>query len=192
MRVAGQGYIAYRKGALALYALQDYIGEDKVNQALSRFLNQHKGQSNPYPVSKDLVQEFSKVTPDSLQYLIKDLFKTITLYDNRVQEAEYEATDDGQYKVTMTVKSDKYRADSLGEQKAVDLDDYVDVGVFAQSEGDEELGDVLYLQKHHIDESRETFTVTVDQKPRKAGFDPYLKLIDRNKDDNVKTLEKPE
>ena len=192
MRVAGQSYIAYRKGALALYALQDYIGEDKVNQALSRFLNQHKVQSDPYPVSKDLVQEFSKVTPDSLQYLIKDLFKTITLYDNRVQEAEYEATDDGQYKVTMTVKSDKYRADSLGKQKAVDLDDYVDVGVFAQSEGDEELGDVLYLQKHHIDEPRETFTVTVDQKPRKAGFDPYLKLIDRNKDDNVKTLEKPE
>lgn len=91
----------------------------------------------------------------------------------------------------MTVKSDKYRADSLGKQKAVDLDDYVDVGVFAKSEGDEELGDVLYLQKHHIDEPRETFTVTVDQKPRKAGFDPYLKLIDRNKDDNVKTLEKP-
>ena len=28
-----QGYIHYNKGALVMYALQDYIGEDRVNEA---------------------------------------------------------------------------------------------------------------------------------------------------------------
>src|SRR5436305_13963278 len=33
-----QGYIHYNKGSLVMYALQDYIGEDKVNHALSEFV----------------------------------------------------------------------------------------------------------------------------------------------------------
>ena len=33
-----QGYIHYNKGAMVMYALQDYIGEDKVNEAIRGFL----------------------------------------------------------------------------------------------------------------------------------------------------------
>jgi ABC-2 type transport system permease protein len=34
------------------------------------------------------------------------------------------------------------------------------------------------------------FEVTVDQQPARAGIDPYNKLIDRNPDDNVITVNK--
>ncbi len=49
-----QGYIHYRKGSLAMYALQDYIGEDKVNQAIREFLKQYAFKGPPYPTSLDL------------------------------------------------------------------------------------------------------------------------------------------
>ncbi len=39
-----QGYIHYNKGAMVMYALQDYIGEDKVNQAIREFLKAHAFQ----------------------------------------------------------------------------------------------------------------------------------------------------
>ena len=34
----GQGYIQYRKGSLVMFALQDYIGEEKVNLGIGNFL----------------------------------------------------------------------------------------------------------------------------------------------------------
>lgn len=43
---------------------------------------------------------------------------------------------------------------------------------------------MLYLQRHHITSAEPKITVTVDEKPDEAGFDPYNKLIDRVSDDN--------
>jgi ABC-2 type transport system permease protein len=37
----------------------------------------------------------------------------------------------------------------------------------------------LYLQRHHITNENPTITVSVDEAPDEAGFDPYNKLIDR-------------
>ena len=34
-----------------------------------------------------------------------------------------------------------------------------------------------------------TYTFTVDERPDKAGIDPFLLLIDRIPDDNTKTVE---
>ena len=39
--VENQGYIHYRKGSLAMYAIKDAIGEDAVNRALRRVIDQH-------------------------------------------------------------------------------------------------------------------------------------------------------
>ncbi len=37
-------------------------------------------------------------------------------------------------------------------------------------------------------EAENTFTIKVNELPVKAGIDPINKLIDRNPDDNIKTL----
>src|SRR6185437_5605301 len=44
-----QPYIHYRKGSLAMYALQDYIGEDAVNRALASFVHKWAFRGPPYP-----------------------------------------------------------------------------------------------------------------------------------------------
>ena len=47
---------------------------------------------------------------------------------------------------------------------------------------------MLFLEKRHITEADVTFELVVDEKPVRAGIDPYNKLIDRNSDDNVKKV----
>jgi len=188
--VESQGYIHYRKGSVVMYALQDYIGEDSVNAALRRFNKEWAFKEERYPTSEDLLGYIREVTPDSLQYLIKDMFETITLFENKTTEATYEALFDDKYEVNLTVDVIKYRADSLGNETSIELNDWIDIGIFAEDdEGEEKL---IYLEKKLITSQENSFKIIVDEKPVKAGIDPINKLIDRNPDDNVKKVEEEE
>jgi ABC-2 type transport system permease protein len=185
--VEGQGYIHYRKGSLVMYALQDYISEDSIDLALRRFNEDWAyGKQGRYPTSRDLLGYFQAVTPDSFQYLYEDLFETITLFENRTREATYTDLGDGRYQVHLEAEAIKYRADSLGNESPIAIKDWIDVGVFGQTESGKDT--LLYLQKHKITGQEVKLDITVDQLPTKAGIDPINKLIDRNPDDNVKTL----
>ncbi|AZJ37051.1 M1 family aminopeptidase [Tenacibaculum singaporense] len=82
--VGNQDYVYYNKGALAMYILQDKIGEDKVNLALQRFIedwNTYNGKikatTNRYATTKDLLHYLKEVIPSSSQYLLHDLFETV-------------------------------------------------------------------------------------------------------------------
>jgi len=174
-----QGYIHYRKGAMVMYALQDYIGEDKVNEAIREFLKEFAFKGPPYPTSLDLEKQFRKVTPPEYQYLFDDMFLNITLYDNRALSAEYVQRPDGKYDVHLSVEAKKFRADGRGQEHAIPVNDLMDIGVLDAE------GKYLFLQREKIDQEKSDFTMTVDKVPAQAGIDPIDKLIDRNPDDNV-------
>ena len=185
--VEGQGYIHYRKGSLIMYALQDYISEDSVNAALKRYVEDWAWREDRYVTTDTLLAYFREVTPDSLQYIITDMFETITLFENRVKDPTYEELSDGSYKVTIPINAVKYRADSLGNESPIGVNDWIDIGVFAEnSQGKDSL---LYLKKHKINQENMNFQIVVDQQPNKAGIDPINKLIDRNPDDNTAKVE---
>ncbi len=184
VRVANQSYVHYRKGANVMYALQDYIGEDRVNTALRRLVDRTKFTEPPYPTSHALMRELEAVTPDSLRYVLDDGFRTITLYENRTTDATVAPTDDGRYRVMLDVTTRKVQADSLGAETEVAMNDWIDVGVFPPDTSDAP-PEPLYLQKHRLESGEQTITVTVDEEPARAGIDPYAKLIDRDMDDNV-------
>ncbi|HGM5034693.1 TPA: ABC transporter permease subunit [Stenotrophomonas maltophilia] len=95
------------------------------------------------------------------------------------------ARDDGRYDVTLDLHAAKQYADGKGKESDGKMDDWVEIGVFANGpSGKERDQKVLYLQRHHITSAAPKITVTVDEKPDEAGFDPYNKLIDRVSDDN--------
>lgn len=188
--VEGQGYIHYNKGSLIMYALQDYIGEDSVNAALARFVKDWGFKEAPYPTSADLIGYYREVTPDSLQYLITDMFETITLFENKITEADYEQLEKNKYRVNLTVDVIKYRADSLGNESSVELVDWIDVGVFAKAQDGKD--SLIYLKKHQFTSQESRLEILVETEPVKAGIDPINKLIDRNPKDNVKELEEQE
>jgi ABC-2 type transport system permease protein len=179
-----QGYIHYGKGAVVMYAMQDYIGEENVNRALSEFVKAYAFKGPPYPTSLDLIAYLKKYTPPEYQYLYEDLWETVTLYDNRTRSASYVPLPDGKYQVNMTVEARKVRADAKGQDHPVPIHDWIDIGVLDAQ------GNYLYLQKQKIDKDQTDLTVTVDKQPAEAGIDPLNKLIDRNPDDNVMKVEK--
>ncbi len=174
-----QYYLNYPKSTAVMYALQDLIGEDRVNAALSGIVKEYGHRDDVFPTSLDVVNAFKAVTPDSLQYFITDLFETITLWQNKAESATYEKMENEKYKVNLTVSTRKFRADSIGNQTEIPIDDYIDVGVLG--EDDEE----LYLRKHRVTQNESEIEITVDKKPVQAGIDPYVILIDRERDDNL-------
>ncbi|HEX3129837.1 MAG TPA: M1 family aminopeptidase [Thermoanaerobaculia bacterium] len=180
--------IAYGKGAVAMYTLREQIGEEAVNGALRRFLEKHRNGVPPYPTSLDLLAELRAVTPSSMRYLLTDLFETITLWDVETRRAVVARTGRGQYEVTLDIVAKKVRADSVGRETETPMNDFVDIGVFAPGTGDG-LGAPLYLKRHRIRSGKQTIRVTVAREPARAGIDPWHKLIDRQREDNVAGVE---
>jgi aminopeptidase N len=173
-------YVSYGKGAVALYTLREHIGAEAVNGALRRFLEKYRGSGPPYPTSLDLYAELRAVTPPSLHYLLTDLFETITLWSVKTTSAAARRLGDGRYEVTLDVVAQKMRADSVGAETPTPMNDFVEVGVFAQGKEDP-----VYLTRHRIRTGRQTIRIIVPQAPSRAGLDPYGKLIERERDDNV-------
>ncbi|MDX5346916.1 MAG: hypothetical protein LPK19_06695, partial [Hymenobacteraceae bacterium] len=86
-RVENQGYIHYRKGSVIMYALADYIGEENLNRALKNYIGKVGFQQAPFTNSIEFLGYLKAETPDSLQYLITDMFEKITLYENKATAA---------------------------------------------------------------------------------------------------------
>ena len=178
-----QDYIHYRKGSLVMYALRDYIGEERMNAAIRGFLNAEKFRGPPYPTSLELVDSLRAATPDSLKYLIKDLFETITLYELKADSAIVTDTANGQYRLDLYLTSKKLRADSLGAETGIAMRDWVDVGVYTRpargQKSPDKDGVAIYLQKQLIHEGAQHVVLTTAQLPSRAGIDPLHKLISR-------------
>lgn len=179
LRVENQPYIHYSKGGSVLYMLADYMGEDTVNRALAAFLKETALQPPPYPTSLKLLEHLRAVTPEHLQYLLRDSLERIVLYENRALEATARRTEDGRYEVKLSARSRKLEATGTGQESELPLEDWVEVGVL------DDKGQPLYLQKHRLDKPEVELTVVVEQKPKRAGLDPLHKLIDRMPEDNT-------
>lgn len=186
VKTENQQYIHYNKGSLLLYALQDFIGEDVVNAALKNYLNEFDWVEEGYPTTLDLMRYLKGATPDSLQYLITDMFENITLYENKTEEASYKKNADKQFELNLKFNSKKYKADSLGNETLLPLNDWVDVGVYNFADS------LIYLKKHKITEEVNELTIPLKVRPNKAGVDPLNILIDRTPRDNVKRAEEVE
>jgi ABC-2 type transport system permease protein len=205
-----QQYIHYEKGSLVFYALSDFIGEQKLNGVLKSYIKKVGYQEAPYTNSIELVALLKEATPDSLKYVITDMFETITLYDNRIKKATSKKLANGKYQVEIEFDVAKYKADDQGkrifkddkgktlsykkkgdivETASFPLNDYIEIGVFTEETiKDKKVEKELYLKKYKINKIDNKVTIIVDEKPTEVGVDPYNKLIDANSNDNRKKL----
>jgi hypothetical protein len=135
-----------------------------------------------------LVDALSEQTPPQYQYLIKDLFEDITLFSNRALDATARRRPDGQYDVTISIETHKFKADAKGNETEVPVNDWIDIGAFAKPEKGCKYGRTLYRDRVHIAQTRSTYTFTTRELPDRAGVDPTLLLVDRSPDDNTKKV----
>ncbi len=172
-------YINYEKSMVVMNALQDYIGEDNVNTALKKFIKDSAFQGPPFPTAREFLGYLKKVTPDHLKYIFTDMFETITLYENKAVSATYEKIAARKYPVKLKFAARKLRGDEKGNERPIDINDYITFAVFG-AEGEE-----LYLKKHLVNPHTAELEFMVNEVPKRAGIDPYYYLIDKNTEDNI-------
>ncbi|MDQ4629545.1 ABC transporter permease/M1 family aminopeptidase [Janthinobacterium lividum] len=178
-----QAYIHYNKGSLAMYLLQDIIGEDKVNGVLRDLLKTYGQKGPPYASVTALIAGLRQVAPPEQAYLIDDLFEKIVLFDNRALSATATKRSDGKYAVTIKVQASKLTAGEQGEEHDAPLHDWIEIGV------DDANGHPLLRERLRMTKREASYTVIVGSRPDKAGIDPDNKLIDRKPDDNMVTVD---
>ncbi|MEO8809622.1 MAG: M1 family aminopeptidase [Rhodanobacter sp.] len=187
-KVENQAYIHYRKGSVVFYALQDYVGEDKLDAMLKQFLLDKGFQQPPYTDSQEFMDALSKALGPKWQPMLDDFFWKITLFDNRMVSATAKKLSDGTYEVTMKVHAGKVYVDGKGKESPGKIDFPIEIGIFAASPGEGKDGKPLYLKKQKVANGDSTITVTVDGKPAQAGIDPYNELIDKVSSDNRRAV----
>ncbi len=71
------------------------------------------------------------------------------------------------------------------------MNELVEIGVFtAEATRGSGPGEPLYLKQHRIRSDKQMITVVVPRRPAYAGIDPSRKLIERERDDNVRAVER--
>lgn len=188
-RVEGQQYIHYNKGSLVFYRLRDEIGEEALNRALKRYLQDKGYQQAPFTTASELLAYIRAEAPQDKQALITDLFEKIVFYDNRVTQATAVQRKDGQWDVTMQLHLAKLESDGKGKESPRAYDEPVEIAIFARAPGAKEKDEkVLFSDKRVLSGSDPVLTITVKEKPFDVGVDPYNKMIDRVSRDNRKEV----
>jgi ABC-2 type transport system permease protein len=187
-RVENQQYIHYRKGSVAMYLLQDRLGEAAVNRALAGLLRQYRFRGAPYPRSTDLVAALRlQASTTDQQNLITDLFQRIVVYDVKAVAPLSKRTRDGKWRTTFTLAATKFVVDGQGREAATGFAEPVDIGGFRSEpgEGRFERDDVLSMERRVMRPGEQRVTIITRDRPAYVGVDPYNLLIDRSPRDNV-------
>jgi ABC-type transport system involved in multi-copper enzyme maturation permease subunit len=188
MRTEGQSYIHYSKASLVYYYLQEMIGEQQLDAILKNIVTKYAYTDPPFPTAFNVVDELKAGTPDSLSYLISDMFENITLFNNSVDSATVTKIADHRFQVKMKLLCEKIRCDSLGNEHKVPINDYIDVGIFERNRQDGSLlGNSLMSTRIKI-HGDTTLTFIVSKWPYQVGVDPYHYLIDKVTEDNLKIV----
>jgi len=190
MKVENQDYIHYSKGSVVMNAIKEYIGEDSLNVVMQRFIANTACQEPPYTNTNVFIEELERMVPDTFQYLINDMFKDIILFNNKAVKGNYKQLENGQFELTLTIETEKYRADTKGKEEVLALNDYIYIGVYAKANADSKNDKLLYYQLHQFSEKENTLVLIIDEEPYQAGIDPSHLLIDRVRKDNIIELSK--
>jgi ABC-2 type transport system permease protein len=175
----------YRKAPYAIYALSEYIGEDRVNGALRTLIEK---KQNSLATTLDMYHELQAVTPDSVKPLLADLFEKNVFWAFDTKKATAQQISGGKWEVTFELEAKKTVSDSAGVEKAAAITELIEVGVFAPASPGEILGKPIHLQKHRIQPGKQTLKIVVAEKPARGGIDPYS-LLDWEEGDNVEGIE---
>jgi ABC-2 type transport system permease protein len=175
---------AYRKGPFAMYAMREYIGEERVNLALRKLLTKFTRKKLPLPTSLDFYNELKAVTPDSLSYLLKDLFAFNTIWDLKAKSVTVGRVDDHQWIVRLQFTAKKEIVDAEGKITTLSMLEPVEIGIYKITSGGQRQS--IYMQKHMVRSGENIIEVKVFEQPAEAGVDPRNLLIDMDPYDNVR------
>lgn len=174
----------YRKGPFAMYSLYQHIGEEKIDEALQALLKKKSNSKNYLAVAPELIQELRQRTPDSLQYLISDLFERNVYWDLKVAKATAVEKEEGKWKLEFSIEADKKEIDSVGVGKPIKMKDLIKIRVLGQNSLKP-----IYSESKWLKTGENVFSVVIEKKPHKILVDPDNILIDRSRGNNIMNIQ---
>jgi hypothetical protein len=172
-----QQYIFYNKGIGAMYALQHYIGEEKVNNVLHDFVRSYAYRERPYVTAGTLVALLQQAAPDSLRYIVDDCLQRIVIYDNQIKSASYSLNEATlEYTVDAVITGRKLVYNEKGKERETPMNDYVTLGVL-NAAGKEVAGKLVRLRSgtNHI-------RFTIPRRPATLMLNPDYDLEEKTYD----------
>jgi ABC-2 type transport system permease protein len=188
-RVEEQAWLSYAKGALVMTALQELIGEARVNGALRALVEQAKS-GGPAPTARDLIEHLRRATPAEHHALLDEWWSQTVLYDLSVTSATATRLPDGRYRVDAKLDATK-AAVREGQETALAMDDSLEVAIYAEYPNGSATSPPPLATIRHVISGPTELSLIVDRLPGYIAIDPRLRRIDRNPNDNVRKLEEP-
>lgn len=186
MRAENQQYIHYRKGSVVMMAIKNKLGEERLNRALRSLVEEYRFATERYPTTLDLMASLKAEADEDEQQFIDNQLSQITIYDLRASSIEAKDREDKKVEVTFKIDATQFIADGQGEESEQPLEEWVDIVLFSQDPNDFSIdNEVIYQQKHRLVSGENVLTLVVDKRPVYAGVDPYVRLIDRDSDNNI-------
>jgi ABC-type transport system involved in multi-copper enzyme maturation permease subunit len=176
-----QMYLGYYKNSIVVNAVSEYVGKDSLNSVLKDFFDKYKFTSSPYPDPNILaISYIGKTLPDSLSYLLNDLFYKITVFDNKISDVNLVKKDkQEEYKLSVSMDFNKFYIDDKGIKNKAKLNEYVELFVYDIDD------EIIEKRTLLISENKYEIELFLDKKPSKIELDPKILLMDKSQEDNV-------
>ncbi|RYG18156.1 MAG: hypothetical protein EOO07_09590 [Chitinophagaceae bacterium] len=181
-KATDQSYVYYQKGALAMYAVKEMIGEKAFNAALKSLIIKH-GNPNKKATSSDFLNLLAKYIPADQRKFADESFSQVVEYDMRVQVVACKALPDGRFKLNLHVKIDLIKQGANTPQ-VPNMD--IDIALFDKTKAEWDRNTPpSYFKKYRIHKAATNLTIVTTKKPKIVALDPYAYLLDANLEDNV-------
>jgi hypothetical protein len=179
-----QPFAHYQKGGLAMYAIRETLGEDRVNSALSALISSHTFPKLK-PSAENLINELSRKATPFEKKVIENHLRKVMVYDNSIKVLSSRAVGNGRFKLKLLVLIHKIDETGLKPPKP-QTDDWIDIGIFAAKERSWNSGTKpIYFRKHHFVRPKTIIEVVVDKEPKVVAVDPYGYLLDGDQKNNI-------
>lgn len=187
-RASEQTFVYYQKGGLALYAIQEALGEKHVSEALQRLLQKH-GYPNKKATPDDLIAELKRSTTSHQARLIDEYLKKVITYDSKLKLVKSQTLSNGNLRLTLKINVKKTdETDALPKHLKPDED--IAIAVFDQSEAQwNRATKPIYFQRHHFTKNETIMTLEVNKNAKMIILDPFVNLLDEERSDNVVQLQ---
>ncbi len=177
----------YEKGGLALYHLQQQLGENVLNEILNQLLSANHKKS--YTSAITLIDALLMQTDKKYHPLINELFKEVVTYDNQIIESKAYKQENGDWLVTATIKKQAFNKDK--QPIASEYPANIELGIKvstekAPSESQDSLVKVFQLNTR---EALTEISFITKQKPTQLELDPWSLYLDKNRKDNLISID---
>lgn len=193
-----QGYLNYNKTSWVFWGMRHIIGNDDVQRSVKRFLTEYHGTKGaPYPTTLELIDILKEEIDPKYHQLIDDYWNKITFWDlSFTDDIDVRATGDD-FTVSLPIKVDKKYASeedgketSVSEIEGAELNEWLEIGFYTEDPKDDLGASPFATRKVRVDQLETVLEFKLNEKPTHVILDPKRLLIERNINDNTKTVNK--